>query len=159
MKLLVLSDTHGDYEAIAEAIQRTQPDALIHLGDCSGDVTYAMLDLPPLPIYQVCGNCDGYTQLAAELELELDGKCFFILHGHTRDAKNGDAAMLAAARARGAEIVLYGHTHQARNDEKDGIRLVNPGTARRRSVFGKYAATYAVIETDADVPKICIEQY
>ncbi len=145
MKILVLSDTHGDTDVIAQLLEREAPACLVHLGDCSGDVQYAMLDRAPIPLFQVCGNCDGFTQLPAELEAEIGGKRFFVLHGHTRDVKSGDAAMLAAAKARNADVVLYGHTHIPRKEEKDGVLLLNPGSARRRAVFGR-RATYAVVE-------------
>ncbi|MBQ4047446.1 MAG: metallophosphoesterase [Clostridia bacterium] len=154
MKILVLSDTHGDTAVIELLLAREKPDALIHLGDCSGDVQYALICCDPalcegVKLFQVCGNCDGYTQLPAELEAEIGGKRFFLLHGHTRDVKNGDAALLSAARAREVEIILYGHTHVARNEEKDGVRIVNPGSARRRTVFGRNA-TYAVLAVQGE---------
>lgn len=150
MKILVLSDTHGDTDVIEILLNRERPDACIHLGDCSGDVQYALICCDPavcegIKLFQVCGNCDGYTQLPAEMEAEIGGKRFFLLHGHTRDVKSGDAALLAAARARDAGVVLYGHTHMARKEEKDGVLIVNPGSARRRTVFGR-GATYAILE-------------
>jgi putative phosphoesterase len=149
MKLLVLPDTHGDTDVIELLLDREDPACLLHLGDCSGDVQYAMLERAPIPLFQVCGNCDGYTQLPAELETEIGGKRFFLLHGHTRDVQYGDAALFAAAKARDAQIVLYGHTHMARNEEKDGVLIVNPGSARRRSASLR-PATYAVVEVTAE---------
>ena len=101
MKILVLSDTHGDTDAIRLALAAEAPDLLIHLGDCCGDVTYALIGEAPVALLQVRGNCDYGVQMPAELEPELGGKRFFLLHGHTRDAKNGDSAMLAAAQVRG----------------------------------------------------------
>ena len=149
MKILVLSDTHGDTDAIRLALAAESPDLLVHLGDCCGDVTYALIGEPPVALLQVRGNCDYGVQMPTELEPELGGKRFFLLHGHTRDAKNGDSAMLAAAQARKAEVVLYGHTHVPSVERKEGVWLVNPGSARRRAVFGR-GATYAVLEIDGD---------
>ena len=153
MRILVLSDTHGDTDAILQAIDRARPDAVIHLGDCIGDMRYAMLDRPDIPYQAVAGNCDYYENDPYELTLELGGLRIFALHGHTRNVKDGDAALLAAARAREAAVVLYGHTHCAREETVDGILLLNPGSARRRPGIER-ANSCAVLCTGGTAPTV-----
>ena len=35
MKLLVMSDSHGNVANMLQAVQRENPDRILHLGDCS----------------------------------------------------------------------------------------------------------------------------
>ena len=37
MKYLVLSDSHGNVDNMARAVEREKPDGIIHLGDCWRD--------------------------------------------------------------------------------------------------------------------------
>ena len=37
MKILVLSDSHGDVDSMVEVVTKERPDAIFHLGDLIGD--------------------------------------------------------------------------------------------------------------------------
>ena len=134
MKLIVISDTHGRADAYIERVLRLHPDrdAVLFLGDGIRD--FLGLDLRNL--FAVRGNCDVYCldDVPDERLLTFDGVRILMMHGHTHSVKSGTARLLAYARARGADVVLYGHTHEpieryVRNsDEERGIYLFNPGS-------------------------------
>ena len=51
--------------------------------------------------------------------------------------------LIADARSRGAEAVLYGHTHSARcTRDEDGLWVINPGSC------GSYSGSVAVMEIE-----------
>ena len=58
MKYLVLSDSHGNVDNMARAVEREKPDGIIHLGDCWRDAEELHELFPRLPLEQVPGNCD-----------------------------------------------------------------------------------------------------
>ena len=150
MRILVLSDTHGDTGSIELALSSAGAALALHLGDCAGDMAFVMRSRPNLPFHAVCGNCDFISAEPAELTLEIGGKRLYLLHGHTKNVQNGDGALLAAAKNRGADIVLYGHTHIARAERVDGMLLLNPGSAKRRAAFDPRKASFAVLEIGAE---------
>lgn len=149
MRILVLSDTHGDLEAIRLALAATRADQILHLGDCAGDLFYVLWDVlqeqPSFPFRAVCGNCDPSGAAPEELTLSLEGHTLLMLHGHTRGVKYSDASMLAEAARQNADIVLYGHTHVPRIETVDKRLLINPGSAKRRFASDARPAGYAVL--------------
>lgn len=38
MRILVLSDSHGNVDNMARAVELTAPDRVLHLGDCQRDL-------------------------------------------------------------------------------------------------------------------------
>lgn len=134
MKLIVISDTHGRADAYIERVLRLHEDrdAVLFLGDGIRD--FLGLDIGNL--FAVRGNCDIYCpdDVPTERLLTFDGVRILMMHGHTHSVKSGTARLLAYARARGADVVLYGHTHEPieryvrDSDEERGIYLFNPGS-------------------------------
>ena len=142
MKLLILSDSHGDVGTMLEIVERENPNEIFHLGDCVRDAESLSYACPGTQVIMVPGNCDGWTGMSERLLLEREGVRILLAHGHRWHVKSGVGAALADARACGADILLYGHTHRAVcSREEDGLWRVNPGTAG-----GVYApATYGVL--------------
>ena len=59
MRIIVMSDSHGDYFAVEEIIQRNlSADMFIHLGDGERELDKIVVKYPYLNIYHVKGNCD-----------------------------------------------------------------------------------------------------
>ena len=143
MKLLILSDSHGDVGSMIEVVERERPNEIFHLGDCVRDAESLSYAFPGIPVIMVPGNCDGWTGMADQLLLEREGVRILLAHGHRWHVKSGAGAARNEARACAADILLYGHTHQAVcRTEEDGLWRMNPGT-----VGGIGAgATYGVIE-------------
>ena len=58
-RILVLSDSHGNVDNMIEAVNNTEPDRIIHLGDCFADARKLHKKFPEIPMAQVPGNCVG----------------------------------------------------------------------------------------------------
>lgn len=111
-----------------DAVERYKPDVVFHLGDVVRDTSCLHETFPQLAFYQVRGNCDRDSwDIQTEGVARLAGKTVFYLHGHTRQVKSGLGPAVAAARAAGADILLFGHTHRPVREYYDDLLLVNPG--------------------------------
>ena len=138
MKYLVLSDSHGNVDNMARAVEREKPDGIIHLGDCWRDAEELHELFPRLPLEQVPGNCDFFTSAPPSLTISLDGVRIFLTHGHLFGVKSGLTRLTLEARRVGAQLALFGHTHRALLEEQDGLWLMNPGACGAgRSDFGE----------------------
>lgn len=128
---IIISDTHGNRRAV-EALESlcAENDYIIHLGDGQSDL-YMLLSKFPNKVYRVNGNCDFPKCGENELVLDIEGVKIFATHGHLYSAKTTLHKLAQRAKELGCGVVLYGHTHTAREDEIDGITLVNPGTLER----------------------------
>ena len=141
MKILVISDSHGNSAAISKIVSlHRDAELLVFLGDGLRDLSQASSAFPPtLAVIRVSGNCDTFSfgaDGAREDEtITLEGKRIFMTHGHRYGVKGGLGALATAAHARGADIVLFGHTHEPHESltEIDGhrIQLFNPGSLGR----------------------------
>ena len=142
MKILVISDTHGNWPLALRAWHLAmQPDAVIHLGDGGSDAEM-LSHILGTGIIRVSGNCDnGYTE-PRELMLEFEGKRLLLTHGDMYGVKSGLTRLEQRGREVGADILLFGHTHHATIITLSGILLVNPGTLMRTS----QQTTFAILE-------------
>ncbi len=121
----LISDTHGLLRPGAvEALRGC--DAIIHAGDVGDpDILPALAALAPL--VAVRGNIDT-GRLAAILPetatLHVEAVAIHVLH-------DVSALGLDPAEA-GIRVVVSGHSHRPQTRERDGVLLVNPGSAGRR---------------------------
>ncbi len=146
MKLLILSDSHKKMDYMLRAVEREQPDHIIHLGDHDRDAMRLAERCPDIPLWSVCGNCD-YGAGPEVIVDTLGGVRFYITHGHTLRVKYGLLRAELAAREAEANILLFGHTHRALCDWHNGLWMLNPG-----SCSGMGPVTYGVIElTDGNI--------
>ena len=90
MKVLVVSDSHGNVENICRAVELEQPRMLLHLGDGWRDAELVAQRFPELPLEKVPGNCDFRHQDAA---VRLTGAEMQALRNELGDV----SAMLAEA--------------------------------------------------------------
>ncbi|MCF0120007.1 MAG: metallophosphoesterase, partial [Oscillospiraceae bacterium] len=135
MKILVLSDSHRNVENIKLAISLTGPDLVLHLGDHITDCATLNLAFPQIPVRCVGGNCDRGNHLEND-EFVIEGKRFFMTHGHNYGVKFSLKSLVNNAMARGADIVLYGHTHVRHYEEYEGLHILNPGSCQRELNVG-----------------------
>ena len=131
MRILVVSDTHGDAYALEQAIL-AQPGArtVVHLGDGAREAGEMEARFPDHTFFCVRGTGDfsaGGSLVYARDEI-CGGKRLFLTHGHLYDAKMGLYRLVCAARERQADILLFGHTHQPLIDYDDGLHILNPGS-------------------------------
>ena len=142
MKLLVLSDSHGNVDNMLRAVELTAPDRIVHLGDGWRDAEELHARYPALPLERVPGNCDyGCRDEAQERILLLGGKRILLCHGHTLRVKSGLLTAYYTAQERQVDALLFGHTHEPYIDERGGTIFLNPG-----SIGAHYRPTYATLE-------------
>ena len=130
MRILVLSDSHSGLSFMRYAVQRTKPDAIIHLGDYFDDGEALRETFGHITIHQVGGNCDRHRSYEIRPETlcyALGGVKILMVHGHNQHVKSGLGGLLSLARSSGAQVALYGHTHVVDCHEEDGILVLNPG--------------------------------
>lgn len=113
MKILVLSDSHGAYHRVEQAISLNKDyGAVLFLGDGLADLYNVSSGL-----ISVRGNCDmSYlwgegAKTPSEQIMTFDGFRFLMVHGHTLSVKSGIERAMKYAYEAGADVLLYGHTH------------------------------------------------
>lgn len=145
MKILIVSDSHGDTAALRKAIARENPDRVFHLGDVERDAQRIAASFPALPMDAVQGNCDAYSGGSGpdELLVTAGGVNFFLTHGHRYHVKMGTALLFRAGLDAGADVVCFGHTHRAVCKKQNGVWLVNPGSAAGIGAPASYAVAEA----------------
>jgi uncharacterized protein len=140
MRIIVVSDTHGNYLAPLSFLEETGADLLIHLGDEIADAK-ALEQIIDTPVLKVPGNCDPGAKEPRELLASIAGKKFFITHGDLYRVKNGIDRLAEKAAAMNAAAVLFGHTHKPSIQKQDGILLINPGNL----MAGSNSKSYAIL--------------
>ena len=141
MRILVVSDTHGDMRTLMKAVN-AQPSAeiIVHCGDGDEQVQYLKDTIKDKMIVGVRGNCDWCSSLPSKEIISVCGKRIFITHGHLYTAKVGLYNIMCAAREEKADILLFGHTHNAMTYNEDGLYVMNPGSC------SGYMASYGYID-------------
>lgn len=98
MKWLILSDSHGVVSNMKQAVIRSAPDGILHLGDCWQDGQRLHQLFPQIHFYQVPGNCDFRPDEPSERVLETEGFRILLCHGHTYGVKQSLLSAGYAAR-------------------------------------------------------------
>lgn len=135
MKIVVLSDSHGNTQAVEKVLQRFEDaDFIIHLGDGEREVGYVLNMMPQIAgkFYFLKGNCDygGVVDSMRKtliLPLPYDNM-LFAAHGDQFQVKYGADRIVHEAIENEANIVLYGHTHERDCRYVNGVYVINPGS-------------------------------
>lgn len=139
MKVLVISDTHGNVNRAFTAHTLCEPvDAIIHLGDGCADANL-LQEVLGIPVVNVAGNCDSGSTAPRELVWECVGKRFLLTHGDAYQVKSGLVKLRQKAINIGVDAVLFGHTHIAVLEDHAGLLLVNPGSLANQNRLRSYA--------------------
>lgn len=128
MELLVLSDSHGNLTNMEQAVERTAPRMIVHLGDCWRDAEQLHRRFPHIPLHQVPGNCDFRPGEPAEQVLCLEAARILLCHGHTYGVKQSLLTAGFAAQEQNLDLFLFGHTHQPLLDLRGKTMFLNPGS-------------------------------
>lgn len=151
MKILAISDNHGDIYAMEEiySIYQEEVDLWIHCGDSE-----LKEDHPHWQYYQtVRGNMDRTDAFPITRIEEYYGEKFVIAHGHKHHVKMSFEALKKEAEKEEARFVFYGHTHIPRVDKEDGIYFINPGSiAQPRGPISM--GSYAILDLEGDNGKV-----
>ena len=141
MKLIVMSDSHGDQETIQSIRDReTGADGYFHCGDSELAADAGILQ----GVEIVQGNCDWNGTFPESATAELGNQKIVMVHGHQHGVKESLMQLKYAAEQVSANIVLFGHSHLYGAELQDDVLYVNPGSTLLPR--GGRVATYAVIE-------------
>jgi len=141
VKLLVMSDTHGDTEVI-KRVREANPnvDAIIHCGDSELAFDHPYLE----DVWKVRGNCDRDARFPDEQLFEVEGINVFVAHGHLLNVKSTIMNLLYRSKEVEANVAFFGHSHVLGAELVDNILFVNPGSLLKpRGIAEK---SYAVAE-------------
>lgn len=128
MKILVVSDTHKDFEALKRVFEAVQDaDTLVHLGDGENEFEQLSKMYPQKAMIYVCGNCD-YGNYPGTHIIQACGIRIFCTHGHRFGVGMGLEHLAQLAKMNGCKAALYGHTHVRYTGVINGVQLMNPGS-------------------------------
>jgi hypothetical protein len=130
MKILIISDSHGNVPALRKIIAKELPcDYIIHCGDGVMDVREC--DTGDAVEILVSGNMDlGRTQEYERIIVTSIGDFkMYITHGDIQRAHQDVVELHEEGRRNGCNAVIFGHTHRQYIGEGNPI-LFNPGPAQ-----------------------------
>ncbi len=145
MKILVISDSHGNTVMLQRIIECEAPfDHLVHCGDGVADLLRVRLP-GGVTMTRVAGNIDrarGVDLPAVEV-LEAKGLRILVTHGDAFRVKSDYGMLIEMAKAHAFDVVLFGHTHTKYLRRQKPL-LFNPGPAA--------GGSYGVIEISEGAP-------
>lgn len=156
MEIALISDTHipSRAQAIPEPFQDLirEADHVIHAGDFDSEGALANQRELARELTAVAGNMDPRVGLPMVATVELGGVEFVVTHG--TGSPSGWERRVADTAIEHAEtehpIAVAGHTHELTDTRRDGIRILNPGSATSASPASRATMMTATVE-DGDI--------
>ena len=145
MKWMIASDIHGSAlycRKLLDLMEKRGADRLVLLGDLlyhgpRNDLPrdYAPKEVIPMlnglknKLCCVRGNCEAevdqmvlpFPCMAGFSQLLLEGKTFYLTHGHHHNPDNLPPLPEGS-------VFLFGHTHVKMDEMRSGVRCLNPGS-------------------------------
>ncbi len=124
-RIAVLSDTHGLLrpEVVAACLG---VDHILHAGDVGNpDILKRLAEIAP--VTAIRGNIDTHGPCAALLPtemVELGGVYFYLIHSL--------ADLDIDPASAGVQVVVSGHSHQPKEERRNGVLYLNPGSVGPR---------------------------
>lgn len=147
-KIIIMSDTHGDFDEMSRVIARERPfDIFIHCGDLCGVEGMLESRLSDCIVHLVRGNCDFNLDLPPLKEYHIGRLKVVQVHGNRERAEYDVSRLFYMAKEREADIVLFGHTHTPTFIQEQGVTILNPGSLIRPRQADR-TGTYVVMTTD-----------
>jgi len=140
LKILVMSDSHGNKSNMLDVVALETPELILHLGDHDRDCLDVEFEYPEIMLRSVKGNCDRSSAGPDMDEFTLGGKRFFLTHGHLFGVKTGKSKLIDLAASRSIDILLFGHTHIPHYSVTEDVAVINPGS------IGAGSKSYAVLD-------------
>ena len=135
MKILLVSDSHNDYQALDRLANKyPDMDLYLHAGDSEQD------EFSIKPFISVRGNCDHYYDFPNFLVVPSPAGNIYVQHA--------PFVSKSVIDEHNAKIVIHGHTHTRRNEIKNGILFINPGAISYAR--DAYDGSYAIIDIKED---------
>ena len=146
MKILVMSDSHGDAQPILRTIRVYERylTTVVHLGDADKDLMNFADEFPVMQFYAARGASDSCAQSEKEQVLSLCGKKIMITHGHEHRVNIDTQRLAYYAQEKEVDACLYGHTHMAATFTVGPIFFLNPGSIAKPRGGGK--PSYGIVE-------------
>ncbi len=120
MKVLVISDSHGNYEIIQKVLKIEKDiDVYIHLGD------YEIPEYLLNNFILVKGNCDYISKAPLSRIIEINNFKIYLEHGINFTRTNFKEEYIKNTKA---DIFLFGHTHTRFANKIENIYIFNPGS-------------------------------
>lgn len=143
MKILVISDTHGNMPI---KIGELGVQAVLHAGDV-GDRKFMREFSSIENFYAVAGNTDSSLEgIVPQTVCDvIDGVKFFLVHNLSAPHRMIMSNFREINECR-PDIVVYGHTHMPSIEVKDGVIFLNPGSLGKDGLTGR--KTYAMLEVE-----------
>lgn len=142
MKILVVSDTHGNIDELMYNTQSEEFDMLFYLGDYIEDGIEISKRLN-IDYKMVRGNGDRKNKNFNDDEIfDIEGKKIFLTHGHKYNVNFGIQNLFYKGKEIEADYIFFGHTHIPILEKIDDIIIMNPGsptlprTSDRQRTFG-----------------------
>ena len=133
MKILLVSDSHGDYDSLDTLVKKyPDMDLYLHAGDSEQD------EFSIKPFISVRGNCDHYYDFPNYLVIPSPMGNIYVQHT--------PFVSKSVISEHNAKIVIHGHTHTRRNESVNGILFVNPGAIS--FARDKFDGSYAILEIE-----------
>jgi len=151
MKIVVISDTHGNLEGLRILSKKIKglTDTIIHLGDDSPDTE--ILENDSFNVIKVPGVYESiYTLPDTKRRIiqEFCGKKFLITHTRSRHSNDLPSDISPEKLSENVDVILFGHTHiPVIETDKNGKIWINPGHLKENDKRG-YPPSYAVIEIE-----------
>lgn len=131
MKILIISDSHGDILKFYELMSEEKPNMVFWTGDFSSDGEECSFAYPEIPFHIVRGNCDIYDESFNDNEIvEVNGVKILLTHGHLYNVKREMFTLEKFSEKLGVDAVSFGHTHVPYLKEENGIKFFNPGALK-----------------------------
>lgn len=131
MRIVVFSDTHGNYAAMHKIIKRNgDADLFVFLGD--GLSEFNKLRAHYLDNNMICvrGNCDYDKDVPESMIYVLpDGKRMLLAHGDKWGVNFSIERLYEKAKEEECQFLLFGHTHKRFYEQRGNMMILNPGSA------------------------------
>ena len=156
MKIAIISDSHDNIANIDKMLSYARKEnikIILHCGDvCAPSILKYLAQKFKGNIYLVFGNVDGDQEMMNKLAREFKNlhilgdegspkiKGLNLKIGMTHYPRQAEEM----AKSKNYDIIFYGHDHKPWIEEKNNIKIINPGTLA--GLFQK--ATFAAWDVD-----------
>ena len=131
MRILVLSDSHGDYLTMKKAIEvQSTAEVVVYLGDGLRDFERCMPLLEGKRVYAVKGNNDDVVDCPKNQVISVGGVKIYITHGNSELVDYTLGELVGVANENDCRLALHGHTHIQAEAYYDGVRVFCPGAIK-----------------------------
>lgn len=143
-KALIMSDTHGLTQEVAQIVSLHPVQIGFHCGDfCVGESTF-----PFNKLKLVKGNNDFKAQVPYDQVIDWAGLRFLLTHGHRYHVERSLTNISYKAEEEQVDVVLFGHTHFPYCQKHQGVIYVNPGSLKQPRGFR--VPTFVILEVEEE---------